>query len=488
MSGVALIRTEYVSEVNPCVTMPMGIYQLTSVLEKQGVEVCAALDLLIVKPRDIRRELERIVARQPDVIGLSSASHQLRFAHRVADFFKKRLPHVPVVVGGPFVSANHENAMDCPSVDFGVHGEGEDALPALVRALAAGEDYRSIPRLAYREDGGLHLNPSAPISYSLDELPFIAWDRIDFARYGKFMSMCFQRSPYAAVFTSRGCPFQCIFCHNHFGRQYRFRSPDRVLEEMHLLYDRDGIRRFEINEDLFNWDYDRATEILTRVRDELPAASVGFGSGIRADLLDEPFVKLLAEVNCYFLAIPVETAVPRLQKLIRKNLDLKKAERAANLARRYGLHTWAFFLLGFPTETEEEMETTVAYAEQLDVDFVSIQSVSPYEGTELRAMLGELPADLELGNPHADYRRGDFSLEHINDLKTLVMRNRLKRRANWYFVKNLLLWKLWWLGPKNALAHLAITVWESLFHRGVMIDRFERNRRRLAREVFSSLD
>ncbi|MDP8221766.1 MAG: radical SAM protein [Candidatus Lernaella stagnicola] len=486
MSGIALIRTEYLSMLNPCVMMPLGILQLTSVLEKKGIEVIDVVDTSIVRFTDLRARLERVVDARPEMIGLSTVSNHQPFARAVSRFFKSRLPDTPIVLGGPFASADPHGVLQRAEVDMAVHGEGEEALPALIQALRAGEDYRSIPGLIYRDDETVHVNPSHPLDIPLDELPFVAWDRVDFDYYGRFLSMCFRRSPFAAIMTSRGCPYNCIYCHKIFGNRFRGRSPDHVLEEMHLLWREYGLRRFEFVDDIFNFDHARTVEILTRMRDELPGVRVGFGNGLRADRLDEEIFKLMRDVRCHFLPIPVETAVPHMQKVIGKNLDISKAVEAARLARKYGIHTWGFFMIGFPGETREEMEATIDFAEAMDIDYRAIQTSNPFEGTQLREMLGSHAVGSELGNVHADYTDG--VVNSLNDRKLRVMRRQLRNPANWYFLFNIAFWKLWWMGPRQVISHAFNLLREGLLgRRKYTVPSLEKERAEVLRKTLEAL-
>ncbi len=488
MSRIALLRTEFISMLNPCVMMPSGILQLTSVLEARGHGVLSVTDMSTIRPKHVRGRLEKIADSKPDVIGLSSVSQYLPLVETVSGFFKKRLPDVKIVVGGPLAGANPDGVGRSPHVDFGIMGEGEESFPALVEALENGGDYTGIPGLVYSDGGRVKMNPVQILQTPLDDLPFIAWDRVDFQKYGKFLSMTFRRSPFAAIFTSRGCPFGCIYCHKIFGHKFRARSADNVMAELRLLKNRYGIGRIEMIDDIFNWDYDRATEILTRIRDELPGMRVGFGNGLRLDLMDEPFVKLMADVRCHYVGVPIESAVPRVQKLIRKNVDFQRAEETIRLLKKYKIHTWGFFMIGFPTESFEEMETTIDYADKLPIDFVAVQAANPFEGTKMAEMFGTTEESFALGNVHGSFTPDKSRRQAINNYKLKIMRKRLFNPVNWYFLWNLATWKIWWLGPKLLAAHLYGIIREQFSKDKIYtIDIFEGERSRLHENILSSL-
>jgi anaerobic magnesium-protoporphyrin IX monomethyl ester cyclase len=413
--------------LNPNVTMPLGVLQLEAVLSRRGFPVTDILDMQIYHPGEIRERLEQIVASRPDFVGLSALSQYRDLTQDVARFFKKRLPGVRIILGGPLVSSNPNCLAEMPDADFGISGEGEESLPLLLEALTKGNEPGPIPGLAARTAGGVSHIPAEILSMPLDDLPPVDWGRVDFARYGRFLSMAFLRSPYAAIMTSRGCPFGCIFCHKIFGNRFRTRSVENVMEELHRLHCDHGIRRFEIIDDIFNWERERASEILVRIRNELPDASVSFPNGLRIDRLDEAFVRLLAQVRCEFVLIPVESASPRIQKLIRKNLDLSVVEDVAGWMRKHRVPTVGMFMIGFPTETREEMEQTINLARRLKVDMAAIQTANPYEGTKMREMLGDAAAPADLGDIHGKFAGGDPEMEAVLRLKLKVMRSMMLR-------------------------------------------------------------
>ncbi len=474
--------------LNASVLMPMGIYQLTSVLESKGMPVTACLDFQVTRPKQARRELQKIIDSKPGLIGLSSNSHGLPMLHSLADFFKRELPGCAVVAGGPIGSANPDGVMENPNVDFVVMGEGEESLPALIEALEGARNFAAIPNLVWRDAGEVIKNKRRILTIPLDDIPFPAWDRMDFAWYAKFLSMCFQRKPYAAITTSRGCPFHCIYCHNIFGKKFRARSVDNVLEELHLLYHKYGIRHIEIIDDIFNLDLDRAKAILTRMRDELPGMAPGFGNGVRFDMLDEQFMQLLRDVGCFFLGVPFESISPRMQKVIGKNLNLEKAKEALAWTAKYKIYTIGYFMLGFPTETCDEMEATIRFAKESTIDLLALVTANPYEGTKMAEMMDAGQDAANLGNNFCNFLPSDDAVNELHFAKYDAMKSRMLKPSNLFLIWNMSIWKLWWLGPVEVITHLARSVYEIVSgKKGQTIELFENERNDIREKIQSSL-
>jgi radical SAM superfamily enzyme YgiQ (UPF0313 family) len=235
-------------------------------------------------------------------------------------------------------------------------------------------------------------------------------------------SLGFRR--YMALFTSRSCPFHCIYCHNIFGKGFRARSPQNVLEEVKFLMNTYGIREFEILDDIFNFNTKRASEIFKM----LPGlgASFSFPNGLRTDLLDEDQLRVLKDGGVNYISIAVETASPRLQKLIKKNLKLDKVWNAIEICNRLRIFTRGFFMLGFPTETRDEIKQTISYACSSALHTAMFFIATPFQGTEMEAMQGGKNSKIQASFRDYDYFAAPFNLSDI-DSKDLF---RLQRNAS----------------------------------------------------------
>jgi radical SAM superfamily enzyme YgiQ (UPF0313 family) len=189
------------------------------------------------------------------------------------------------------------------------------------------------------------------------------------------------------IFTSRGCPYRCIYCHDLFGKKFRGRKPELVWEEIRFLYETYGIREFMVEDDIFNMDVERAKQICGLVIASDLELGFQFGNGVRLERFDEELVQKLARAGTHHMAIAIESASSRVQKLIRKNLKVSKLDEVLGWARRYGIETLGFFMLGFPGETVEEINQTIKYACNSRFDEALFSIATPYAGTELNELV-----------------------------------------------------------------------------------------------------
>jgi radical SAM superfamily enzyme YgiQ (UPF0313 family) len=208
-----------------------------------------------------------------------------------------------------------------------------------------------------------------------------------------------------SIFTSRACPYRCIYCHNIFGKSFRARSPQSVVAEMKHLHETYGIRSFEILDDVFNLDRKRVLGICDRIARSGLGITLAFPNGLRGDLLDAEQLEALKRAGTIYIALAIESATDRIQKLIRKRMDLESVGRAIEIARSLHIHTHGFFMIGFPGETLEEMEATVDFLVSSDLHTFNLFMATPYEGTELGEMARRMGREVV----------SDFSLDYYSE-------------------------------------------------------------------------
>ncbi len=212
-----------------------------------------------------------------------------------------------------------------------------------------------------------------------------AYELIDVLAYGKRrnMTMLTKRPRYFSLFTSRGCPYRCIYCHSIFGKRFRPHSPERVVEEIQWLADHYGIEDFDILDDIFNMNADRVFNIVELLKKKNMRYRFAFPNAMRTDILTEEVMDALVDMGTYMSAFALETGSPRLQKVIGKNLNIEKYLAGVRMAARRRIFSYGFAMLGFPGETAEEMQMTVDIICNSDLHAVLFFTVTPFPGTPL---------------------------------------------------------------------------------------------------------
>jgi radical SAM superfamily enzyme YgiQ (UPF0313 family) len=173
------------------------------------------------------------------------------------------------------------------------------------------------------------------------------------------------------------------------GKVFRKRSAESVLAEMEELRFKHGFKEFEIVDDCFNLDRERMLAILTSIRDRLNGVKLYFPNALRADVLEPQDMVLFKQAGTVSATFAIETSSPRLQKMIRKNLNIERASRTINASVKAGIYSTGFFMIGFPTETYEEASNTVGFAIRSPLHRTFFFSPLPFAGTELAEMVSD---------------------------------------------------------------------------------------------------
>lgn len=363
----------------------IGLGYLAGTLEREKIPVWI-IDYFIQRmtPGDFKRQ---ILELQPDVVGISTFSFNIQPSFEMARFVKEVLPNCHVTMGGAHPTGLPEHTLRNPHVDTCIMNEGEETLLELVQKLEKGESYHEVRGIAYRgPDGKAVVNPERLFIQDVDSIPFPSYHLMPVDKYFEFPDphgIALKHPRFMPIFTSRGCPFHCTYCHNIFGKSFRARSPENVLQEMELLYHQYGIREFHIEDDIFNIDKTRAKKVMDMIVERGLKISIQFPNGIRAEGFDDELARKMKRAGTFVTAFGVETASPRVMKEIKKNLNLDKVRTASRLAVKHGILSWGFFMLGFTDESREEMEQTIRFACEQPFHLASFSILMPFPCSEI---------------------------------------------------------------------------------------------------------
>jgi anaerobic magnesium-protoporphyrin IX monomethyl ester cyclase len=351
----------------------LGLLQLGAYARQQGSEV-ALIDLTF--DRDIGRATRALRTFAPHVVGVHTKTLTFRRSVELAEAAGSA--GVVSVAGGPDAATRPAEYLRA-GFDAVVLGEGEATLVELAQKVAAGVDPAGTAGVVVAREGRLVRGAHRPFLRDLDELPLPAWDLVDMDRYlGEWERRAGERR--AAVLTSRGCPFDCSWCSKPtFGRTFRQQSPERVVAELVALHRQYGVDYVRFCDDVFG--ISRAW--IERLLDGMAAADlhIRFECLARVDLLKPDLLHRLRAAGLARVYVGVESGSQKMLDLMNRGTRLAQVERTAAALRAEGIRQFWFLMLGYPGETLEDIEATLALFRKFSPEEYSVSIAVPIEGT-----------------------------------------------------------------------------------------------------------
>lgn len=358
---------------------PLGLAYLASTLERHGhyarIIDAPALELSTHQIRGV------IEAEQPEIVGVTATTPTIYNAFDIVKAAKDVCPSSFTVLGGPHPSfLPIETLRECHMLDAVCIGEGEETVVELAEAVRGDRKLASVKGIAFRsKEGALVETSPRPFIEDLDSLPFPAWHLLPMNKYrvlGKKSVICH-------IMSSRGCPFQCIFCSSSllFSKRYRARSPKNVVDEMEYLISEYNPASIEFSDDEFTLNQKRVEEIcdeITRRDLEVPWACSS-----RVDTVSKGLLNRMKKAGCSLIYYGIESGSQRILDIVNKGIKIEQIDKAIRWTKEAGIKALGSFIIGFPDETREEVKETIEFSRRLELDYAQFSVATPYPGTKL---------------------------------------------------------------------------------------------------------
>ncbi|MFH1802094.1 MAG: radical SAM protein [archaeon] len=358
---------------------PTNLAMLGSFIRESGRYGPEILDFELEDIREPDQIAESILSRGAEYIGFTTLTPRFPTVLRICDELKKQDETVTTIVGGPHITGRPQ---DCghDSIDYGIAGEGEPAFLELLDHLVAGRDPVDLENLITTRDGQLVVNGRRPFVTDLDELPRPAWDLLSL---GEYLDPGHFEGPHVGVFTTRGCPRDCVFCASGvtWKRKIRYRGVDSIMGEFTDLSETWGIKNLTFYDDHFAINQRRALELCNRIRDA--GLGLKYDVQVRADSVTPALAVALKESGCVYAAVGVETGNEAMLKQIRKGETKNQIRQGVRLLRDAGIPTLTSYILGLPGDTHETIRQTLDFARELDTEQMKFMLLTPVPGTDV---------------------------------------------------------------------------------------------------------
>lgn len=355
----------------------LGLAYLIAVLKQNGITGIDIFDQGLEGNDDIL--YKKIDTFKPDLIAITIFSYCYDYAENLIKNIKEYTT-IPLIVGGPHVSATKGDILVRTSADFAMKGESEVSFVKFISELSGSKNYPKVGNLIWRDTtGNIVENEMEPLIKDIDKIPFPAYEFFNFEKYNYFVTKTLP------IITSRGCPYGCNFCSVKLslGRGFRPRSPKNVIGEMKHWIKTYKIGRFEINDDCFNLNIERAERICDLIVKEGLNIKYELYNGIRADRVSERLLRKMKDSGCVFISYGCESGNQEIVNKMGKGLELEKVREAVELTNKVGIRNSVNFIIGHKDETYETAMETIKFARTLPTNFVNFYNVIPYPGTDL---------------------------------------------------------------------------------------------------------
>ena len=413
--------------------MILGIGYLGAMFEREGLPV-ELQDERLGSDQDVKAAIER-----NDIIGFSALTPNVRRAIAWAKYAKER--GKTTVIGGPHASVDQGVFLDSGHFDYVIKGEGDYSFPQFVKALSGGSerDLEAVPGLAAMRDGELVIdNPAPALIKKLDELPLPGRHLLPMESY-------FKNNPehLVYVFSTRGCPFKCIFCQKELtGRGFRVRSTEAIVDELqHLIQHYDpGVIAFV--DEILTLRKKRIHEMC----DEILRRGLKFEwiANTRADCVDYPLLKHMHRAGCRRIYYGWESGSQRMLDVLKKDLTPEAIIDAARMTRRAGIWAKVYIIVGSPGETRRDVQETEKVLRLAGPDLIRISVFNPLIGTE---SWDGYQANIDVSDLSENYvssNRSAYKHENFTQIELEELRKDMVRRyERWYYAMPQRMRRLW---------------------------------------------
>lgn len=381
-------------DVNRGYTPPLGLLYIQAAVKHSRHE-SIFLDAN-VEGWNHEEAARQALMHNPDLVGLQAMTFTLPDAYLVAKAIKRLNPKVKIIIGGPHPTIYPKETAELEAVDFALAGEGEVKFISFLDSFHDVKVRTSIPGIVSKIKGEVTYTPSTGLLKDLDSIHPPARGS---SPYRKYTSVLAKHNPITTMITSRGCPFQCVFC-NRMGRKYRCHSAEYILKEIENIL-RLGIREIFIHDDTFTLKRERVENICRGIIER--GYNIVWEARTRVDCVDEKLLALMRKAGCYRLSFGVESGSEKVLKSMRKGIKLGQVKQVFSWCKENGILTLADFMFGNLDEKMEDINKTIELVKQIKPNFVQFSICSPYPDTPLYKMgleKGLIPRDIWLDFAH----------------------------------------------------------------------------------------
>lgn len=322
----------------------------------------------------------------------SASTQTMMAARELAKAINKKALKSKIIIVGGHVAALPERTLLEEPVDYVCGGEGPETCAQLVEALKGKRKLSDVAGLVWQDDfAKVLINPNPPLITNLDEyLHGNVWHMLPMEKYRAHNWQCFgdlaSRQPYASIYTTLGCPYKCIFCciNAPFSESnYRCRSPQRVVDEIDMLYHQYGVKTFKIVDEMFVLKKNHYLKICQLLADKPYASELNIWAYARVDTVREDSLTLMRKAGIRWLALGIESADETVRDGANKSLNSDDIVKIVRDIQQADINVIGNYIFGLPNDSVQTMQDTLTLAKKLNCEFANFYSAMAYPGSKL---------------------------------------------------------------------------------------------------------
>ena len=351
---------------------PLGLGYIASSLKAQGTSV-ELVDCTFLTRQEA---VEKVKRSNPQIIGIYSMFSMKKSSLEMAQLLRDNCDLL--VAGGPLPTLDPTDFLGF--FDVAVIGEGEESMVELADCMEKNAGFSAVKGIAYKQGGKLKFTSSRDFVQNLDDLPFPSRELFNNEAYKKYYSKKFGYT-ITPMITSRGCPFSCDFCSRPvFGNDFRTRSPANIVDEVEAIVPF-GYDRVWFADDCFTLNRSHVINVC----DEMirRGVDVDWECLSRVDTMNREVALKMKRSGCVRVFFGIESGNNEVLSLMKKQITVEQARKAVYNAKDAGMQAGAFFILGYPGESDGTVLDTVRFASGLPLDYLSFTLPYPIPGTPL---------------------------------------------------------------------------------------------------------
>lgn len=363
---------------------PLGLAYIAGALRSADHDIKLIDANLSQNPStDIRNVVREFM---PHVVGISASTPAMQSSLEMLRSIKRMDDRIATIAGGVHPTLFPEEVARESCVDYVVYGEGEETCLELIDALSLNQEPKRVRGIVFKKEGRVWKNPPRPLIKNLDNLPMPAYDLLSMGRY---YSPQIKKYPFASMITSRGCPYECIFCDAHvvFGREYRYQSAEKTLSEINELSERHNVKEVIFKDSDFTLHRGRLEAFCEALMEK--NLRIHWSCNGRIGMIDKATAQKMRQAGCRLVQFGSESGDQEILDTIKKGITVKQIKNTFSMCREIGLETVANFMIGHPGETEQSLQKTIELAKEIRADYGNFGFATPFPGTELYAMACE---------------------------------------------------------------------------------------------------